>query len=128
MFTILGPVIILLLLVSVFGGTLWAGLPGVDPNGGRDACLAHVLPGILVMTIAGTAGGTVTAPDVGSRYGNRRSAYRYRARSSARPRPRPSASRQSASRPTRPEADAVRGIRIDPSSGVLCGQSGLSRA
>ena len=36
MFTILGPVVILLLFVFVFGGTLGAGLPGVDPAGGRD--------------------------------------------------------------------------------------------
>jgi ABC-2 type transport system permease protein len=57
MFTILGPVVILLLTVFVFGGTLGAGLPGVDPAGGRDAYLAYVMPGILLITIAGTAGG-----------------------------------------------------------------------
>lgn len=59
-FTIIGPVVILLLFVFVFGGTLGAGLPGVDPAGGRDAYLAYVLPGILLITIAGTAGGTAT--------------------------------------------------------------------
>ncbi|MBG6059396.1 ABC-2 type transport system permease protein [Cryobacterium sp. MP_M5] len=59
-FTILGPVVILLLFVFVFGGTLGAGLPGVDPAGGREAYLAYVLPGILLITIAGTAGGTAT--------------------------------------------------------------------
>ena len=57
MFTILGPVIILLLTVFVFGGTLGAGLPGVDPAGGRDAYLAYVMPGILLITIAGTVSG-----------------------------------------------------------------------
>ncbi|HWH25701.1 MAG TPA: ABC transporter permease [Pseudolysinimonas sp.] len=57
MFTILGPVVILLLFVFVFGGTLGAGLPGVDPAGGRDAYLAYVVPGILLITIAGTASG-----------------------------------------------------------------------
>jgi ABC-2 type transport system permease protein len=62
LFTILGPVVILLLTVFVFGGTLGAGLPGVDPasgdsGGGRDAYLAYVMPGILLITIAGTASG-----------------------------------------------------------------------
>ncbi|WP_022884775.1 ABC transporter permease [Glaciibacter superstes] len=60
MFTILGPVVILLLTVFVFGGTLGAGLPGVDPAGGREAYLAYVMPGILLITIAGSAGGTAT--------------------------------------------------------------------
>ena len=59
-FTILGPVVFLLLFVFVFGGTLGAGLPGVDPAGGRAAYLAYVIPGILLITIAGTAGGTAT--------------------------------------------------------------------
>ncbi len=59
-FTILGPVVILLLFVFVLGGTLGAGLPGVDPAGGRAAYLAYVMPGILAVTIAGTAGGTAT--------------------------------------------------------------------
>ncbi|MGV8966892.1 MAG: ABC transporter permease [Cellulomonas sp.] len=59
-FTIGGPVVFLLLFVFVFGGTLGAGLPGVDPAGGRDAYLAYVMPGILLITIAGTAGGTAT--------------------------------------------------------------------
>lgn len=60
MFVIVGPVVILLLTVFVFGGTLGAGLPGVDAAGGRDAYLAYVMPGILLITIAGTAGGTAT--------------------------------------------------------------------
>ena len=59
-FVIGGPVVILLLTVFVFGGTLGAGLPGVDPAGGRDAYLAYVMPGILAITLAGTAGGTAT--------------------------------------------------------------------
>jgi ABC-2 type transport system permease protein len=54
------PVVFLLLFVFVFGGTLGAGLPGVDPGGGRAAYVAYVLPGILLMTIAGTAGGAAT--------------------------------------------------------------------
>jgi ABC-2 type transport system permease protein len=54
------PIIFLLLFVFVFGGTLGAGLPGVDPAGGRQAYVAYVLPGILAMTIAGTAGGAAT--------------------------------------------------------------------
>jgi len=57
MFTILGPVVILLLFVFVFGGTLGAGLPGVDPAGGREAYLAYVMPGILLITVAGSASG-----------------------------------------------------------------------
>lgn len=57
LFTILGPVVILLLTVTVFGGTLGAGLPGVSIGGGRDAYLAYVMPGILIITIAGTASG-----------------------------------------------------------------------
>ena len=57
LFTILGPVVALLLLVFVFGGTLGAGLPGVDPESGRDAYLAYVMPGILLITISGSAGG-----------------------------------------------------------------------
>lgn len=68
-FTILGPVVILLLFVFVFGGTLGAGLPGVDPAGGREAYLAYVLPGILAITIAGTAGGTATTVSMGMTQG-----------------------------------------------------------
>jgi ABC-2 type transport system permease protein len=59
-FVIGGPVVALLLFVFVFGGTLGAGLPGVDPVNGREAYLAYVIPGILAITIAGTAGGTAT--------------------------------------------------------------------
>lgn len=60
LFTIVGPVVLLLLFVFVFGGTLGAGLPGADPAGGRPAYLAYVMPGVLALTIAGTGGGTAT--------------------------------------------------------------------
>ncbi|MEO6413200.1 MAG: ABC transporter permease [Pedococcus sp.] len=59
-FVIGAPVVFLLLFVYVFGGTLGAGLPGVAVNGGRAAYVAYVMPGILAMTIAGTAGGAAT--------------------------------------------------------------------
>jgi ABC-2 type transport system permease protein len=59
-FTIVGPVVLLLFFVFVFGGTLGAGLPGADPTGGREAYVAYVMPGILLLTIAGSAGGTST--------------------------------------------------------------------
>ena len=59
------PVILLLLFVYVFGGTLGAGLgvPGV-PAGvggaavGREAYIAYVIPGIFLMTVAGVGQGT----------------------------------------------------------------------
>ena len=62
------PVVLLLLFVYVFGGVLGAGLggptvqviPGV-PAGvstGRDAYIAYVVPGILLITIVGAAQGT----------------------------------------------------------------------
>ena len=60
LFTIVGPVVFLLLFVFVLGDTLGAGLPGVGADGGRAAYLAYVMPGILLITIAGTAGGTAT--------------------------------------------------------------------
>jgi ABC-2 type transport system permease protein len=59
-FTIGGPVVFLLLFVFVLGGTLGAGLPGIDPAAGREAYIAYVVPGILLITIAGTAGGAAT--------------------------------------------------------------------
>ena len=56
-FTVLLPVVFLLLFVYVFGGAIGVGLPG-GAAGGREAYLAYVLPGILLITIAGTAAGT----------------------------------------------------------------------
>jgi ABC-2 type transport system permease protein len=53
------PVVFLLLFVYVFGGTLGAGLSGV--SGGRAEYTAYVLPGMLVITIAGAASGTAIA-------------------------------------------------------------------
>ena len=50
------PVLFLLLFVYVFGGTLGDGIGVV--TGGRDAYIAYVVPGILLMTIAGAANGT----------------------------------------------------------------------
>ena len=50
------PVVFLLLFVYVFGGTLGAGLGGVA--GGRATYLEYVVPGILLMTVAGGAQGT----------------------------------------------------------------------
>src|SRR6476469_247761 len=50
------PVVFLLLFVFVLGGTLGAGLGGVA--GGRAEYTAYVLPGILLVTVAGAAQGT----------------------------------------------------------------------
>jgi ABC-2 type transport system permease protein len=50
------PVVFLLLMVYVFGGTLGSGLGSVA--GGREAYIAYVVPGILLVTIAGAATGT----------------------------------------------------------------------
>jgi ABC-2 type transport system permease protein len=51
------PVILLLLFVYVFGGTLGAGLPGGGPNGAIQDYLAYVVPGILLIGVAGIATG-----------------------------------------------------------------------
>ena len=50
------PVVFLLLFVYVFGGTLGAGLGLV--SGGRAEYIAYVVPGILLITVAGAAQGT----------------------------------------------------------------------
>ncbi|OUS95239.1 ABC transporter permease [Rhodococcus sp. NCIMB 12038] len=50
------PIVLLLLFVYVFGGTLGAGLG--DPDGGRGAYINYVAPGILLMTVASAAQGT----------------------------------------------------------------------
>ncbi len=49
------PVILLLLFVYVFGGTMGAGLPG---GGGRAAYLAYITPAILLITVASDSFGT----------------------------------------------------------------------
>jgi ABC-2 type transport system permease protein len=53
------PVVLLLLFVFVFGGTLGAGLGGLA--GGRAEYVAYVVPGILLFTVAGAAQGTTIA-------------------------------------------------------------------
>jgi ABC-2 type transport system permease protein len=50
------PVVLLLLFVYVFGGTLGAGLGVV--SGGRAEYIQYVVPGILLITVAGAAQGT----------------------------------------------------------------------
>ncbi len=50
------PVIFLLLFVYVFGGTLGAGIGGA--GGGRAEYANYVVPGILLMTVAGAVQGT----------------------------------------------------------------------
>ena len=50
------PVVFLLLFVFVFGGTMGAGIGGT--TGGRTEYLQYVVPGILLMTLVGTATGT----------------------------------------------------------------------
>lgn len=50
------PVVLLLLFVYVFGGTLGDGLGGASgASGGTAAYLDYVIPGMLVLTIAGLA-------------------------------------------------------------------------
>ena len=53
------PVVLLLLFVFVFGGTLGAGLGGV--SGGRAEYVEFLTPGILVLAIASAAKGTAIA-------------------------------------------------------------------
>jgi ABC-2 type transport system permease protein len=50
------PIVLLLLFVFVFGGTLGAGLGGVSV--GRDGYLAYLVPGILLLTVVTAAQGT----------------------------------------------------------------------
>ena len=58
------PVVLLLLFVYVFGGTLGAGIGGLlgdalgPVTGGRTAYIAYVVPGILLITVAGAGQGT----------------------------------------------------------------------
>ena len=62
------PILFLVLFVYVFGGTLGAGLPGVNAGGGgqRSDYLVFITPGILFMTVASVALGTAisTATDM----------------------------------------------------------------
>jgi len=62
------PILFLVLFVYVFGGTLGAGLPGVNATGGgrRSDYLVFITPGILFMTVASVALGTAisTATDM----------------------------------------------------------------
>ena len=51
------PVVLMLLFVYVFGGTLGNGL-GVGAGGGRSAYITYLAPGILVLALTGTAQGT----------------------------------------------------------------------
>jgi ABC-2 type transport system permease protein len=51
------PVVLLLLFVYVFGGTLGAGLPGGGSDGATQDYLAYVVPGILLIGVAGIATG-----------------------------------------------------------------------
>jgi ABC-2 type transport system permease protein len=53
------PVVLLLLFVFVFGGTLGAGLGGIE--GGRAEYVAYVIPGMLLFTVAGGSQGTAIA-------------------------------------------------------------------
>ena len=55
------PVVLLLLFVYVFGGTLGAGLPSTSAGAGSGSpvqdYLAYVMPGILIIAVAGIANG-----------------------------------------------------------------------
>lgn len=55
---VLTPVVLLLLFVYVFGDTLSAGING---EADRSAYVAYVVPGILLMTVGGTALGTAVS-------------------------------------------------------------------
>jgi ABC-2 type transport system permease protein len=47
------PIILYLLFVYVFGSKLGNGLPGITAGGGRDAYIAYVTPGILLLAVMG---------------------------------------------------------------------------
>lgn len=58
------PIVLLLLFVYVLGGTLGAGIgagAGLGAAGGRAAYIAYVVPGILLITVAGGGQGTAIA-------------------------------------------------------------------
>jgi ABC-2 type transport system permease protein len=46
------PIVLLLIFVYVFGGTLGSGLAHVPGDGGRAAYISYVVPGVLVLSIA----------------------------------------------------------------------------
>ena len=54
---LLTPIMLLLLFVYIFGGTMSAGIGG----GGRSAYIAYIVPGLLLMTIASTVVGTAVS-------------------------------------------------------------------
>ncbi len=58
-FVVIMPVVFLLLFVYVLGGSIGAGIAGSGVDA-RAAYVAYVVPGILLMTIGGSAGGTAT--------------------------------------------------------------------
>ncbi|SFU04939.1 ABC-2 type transport system permease protein [Geodermatophilus amargosae] len=53
------PIVFLLLFVYVLGGTLGAGLGG--PGGGRTEYVTYVVPGVLLLAVAGAPQGTAIA-------------------------------------------------------------------
>src|SRR5262245_48116729 len=57
-FIVVSPIVLLLLFVFVFGGALGAGMGGPTIPGGRDAYLAYLTPGVLLLAIFGAATGT----------------------------------------------------------------------
>jgi ABC-2 type transport system permease protein len=58
LFVVAIPVVLMLLFVFVFGGTMGAGLAGpAAAEAGRDVYLAYVVPGILLLTVAGVGQG-----------------------------------------------------------------------
>ncbi len=63
MFLVLGPLVMLLLFVYVFGGAFGAGVaPGVAPGAeGRAAYLAYITPTLLVITVVGGATSVATS-------------------------------------------------------------------
>jgi ABC-2 type transport system permease protein len=58
LFIALIPVMLLLLFVYVFGSSLGAGLGGPSGDLGREAYIAYVVPGILLIAVAGAGQGT----------------------------------------------------------------------
>ncbi|MFE0653635.1 ABC transporter permease [Streptomyces sp. NPDC059534] len=55
---LLTPIMLLLLFVYIFGDAMSAGLGG---GGGREAYIAYIVPGILMMTIGSTVVGTAVS-------------------------------------------------------------------